>query len=162
MSSHPGHIHRRSREPINHPSSVGRRVEHLRGEHEHVEHQLQPSSFQPSKAALSGIILLTCLAAPEFANLHPNDDTAWTIYLTAKEAANAAFCALVAWWLPRGAWRTMAAAVAALFLTQAVDEAFGANLFAGSKWEYPVAIAFLALIALAVKPSLRDERHEDQ
>jgi hypothetical protein len=156
MREHRSNLHRRSSEPIDHPSSVGHRMGQLRGEHEHFEPGVQPSSFQPSKASVSAAVIVICLFGPEFANLHPNDDTTWKIYLTAKEAGNAALCCLVAWWVPSGIWHNLSKAVAAIFVTQAIDEGFNSNLFGNSKWEYPAEIVFLLLIALATKLSKRD------
>ncbi len=95
--------------------------------------------------------MILALYGPELANLYPNDETAWTIYLASKELASAVLCLTVAWCSTGRFLRVMALAVAAVFVTQAIDEALQGNLFGGGVWEYPAVAVFLLLTALLTK-----------
>lgn len=105
-----------------------------------------------TKAKVSAVALIGCLFIPDAANLHPNDDTAWTLYLTAKGAANAVMCLLVAWYLP-ARFRAMACAVAAIYGAGAINAAMNDYLFSGGVWQYPVAALFLLAVWLFSKRS---------
>lgn len=107
------------------------------------EHPVQSPS---GNAAQTAVILGLCLFGPELANLSTNDQTAWTIYLTAKEAANATFCLYLAWILKERASRWICFATSLVFATQAMDEAFGTNIIQGHRYEYPVEGAFLLAV----------------
>ncbi len=129
-------------------SAAGRSPQLVHSRYRSVERLEEPSTGPSQKSAIA---VLICLFGPELANLHPNDDIAWDLYMTAKEGANALFCVALSWWMPSRLWRNMMWAVAAIFVTQAMDEAMGANLFANSKWEYPAEIGWLLLTALLTK-----------
>jgi len=96
-------------------------------------------------------MLALCLFGPELANLSTNDQTAWTIYLTAKEAANATFCLYLAYLLPGRSLKSLSIATGLIFVTQALDEAFWVNILVGHRYEYPVEAAFLLLVWLMAK-----------
>lgn len=111
-----------------------------------AQRRLWPSIGQAKAAAL-----IVALYGPELANLHPDNESAWTIYLTAKELASSVLCLVVAWCSAGRFLRVMACAVAAVFVTQAIDEALQGNLFGGGVWEYPAVAVFLLLTALLTK-----------
>lgn len=107
--------------------------------------------FWSSRWAPPCAALILSLYGPELANLHPDDQAAWTIYLTAKELASAVLCLTVAWCSTGRFLRIMACAVAAVFITQGVDEALEGNIFHSGVWEYPAVCGFLLLTALLTK-----------
>jgi len=117
---------------------------------------LRPS---PKKATLAAIaVLVACRFAPELSNIHPNDDTAWTIYLTAKEGSQAMLCLLIAWCSADHLVRRMAASIAVLFIATGANEAMGKGLFAENVWQYPVAFVFLLICYLLARRS--NEQHQ--
>lgn len=110
------------------------------------------------KAKVSAIALVACLFLPDAANFHPNPETAWTIYLTAKGMAYAILCLLVAWYSTDRSVSWLAVSVAVVFLAGAVNAATEDYLFRGNVWQYPVAAVLLALTWWGAKkfPGERD------
>lgn len=106
-----------------------------------------PHSFwtPPKKAKVSAVALIGCLFLPDAANFHPNPETAWTIYLTAKGMAYAILCFLVRWYSTDRLVSWLAVSVAVVFLAGAVNAATEDYLFRGNIWQYPVAAVLMAL-----------------
>ena len=83
------------------------------------------------------------IALRECANLLP-DEAAWRAYLTTNEVLLSLLCLLMpVRWLGVG--------LCMIFLSQAVDEAMGGNLFSNGMWEYPLA----GLLLLMSRKTLR-------
>jgi hypothetical protein len=95
--------------------------------------------------------MILALYGPELANLHPDDQAAWTIYLASKEVASAILCLTVALCSTGRFLRIMACAVSAVFITQGIDELLEGNIFHNGVWEYPAVCGFLLLTALVTK-----------
>lgn len=71
-------------------------------------------------------------------------------------------CLLVAWFSKDRLLRNMSLAVATIHIPLTLDELTGHALFEDNKWQYPVAVVFLLLIASLTLLSKRDERRKDQ
>lgn len=105
--------------------------------------RIRPPSGKATKAAL---ILFGCIALTE-ANGLLNDEAAWTWYLTMSEVTKAALCSFL-----RPHWLKWTGT--GFFLSQALDEFVGGNLFAEGHWE----CGLLALFALTTYILMRNER----
>lgn len=75
---------------------------------------------------------------------------AWRLYLTATYCTMAWLCA----WL-RPAW--VAWSGAGIFVSQALDELAGGNLWAMGLWEYPLAAVFSLAVYLITRRSDDDQ-----
>ena len=89
-------------------------------------------------------MLALAIIVPEFGNIFTSDDTAWAWYLATGELAKALLCAFLGFMVPSG--RVYAHGAAIWFITQAVDEFTGTNLFPDHQWEYPILAAYCALL----------------
>lgn len=81
------------------------------------------------------MILVLLITGTECTNLIPDEEAAWSGYLIGAYTTMAWLCASL-----RPAW--LAWSGAALFASQAVDQAVGGNLFSAGLWEYPLAAMF--------------------
>ena len=82
--------------------------------------------------------MIACIIAPEFANVVPDHQVSWTLYLTLSELSKAVLCLMI----PLRMWSYLGAL---WFTTQAIDEATNGNLFNEQQWEYIILIALVAL-----------------
>lgn len=92
------------------------------------------------------MILGLLIAGTECTNLIPDQDAAWSGYLIGTYTTMAWLCASL-----RPAW--LAWSAAALFASQAVDQAVGGNLFSAGLWEYPLAALFALTVYLITRRS---------
>jgi|688.fasta_scaffold394002_3 hypothetical protein len=99
----------------------------------------RPSARQTASTSIIAIAIF----APELANLTPDDNLAWAIYLSLNEAVKGLLCLALGLTVPRLRYYGFAAAV--WFVTQAMDEMTNGNLFTEHTYEYPL----LTLLGIA-------------
>lgn len=105
---------------------------------------VRPTKKKSIGKAKAAAVVLACIVLTEAANFIPNDDNAWTWYLTTSELTKAALCLFL-----RPTWVRWSGV--GIFLSQALDELTGGNYFGAGLWEYPLSAVFVLAVYLITR-----------